>query len=259
MLHIPIVFSFARSGGTLVNQLLGVHPDCLILSEVNPATSVVSVARQAADWLELIGATEVNQFNEFSYSQQVALLDERAQSKGKALIIRDWVTVNYLLGAGDSAVVPSFILEQPVYLARAGYSLRPLVVTRTAQSVFQSIRRSFPHLLDLPADVFSVAYLAYARTVSPFPRVSLEALQSAPRETLMQILEKLELSTGHIDMQLETFADFRTCTGNNTLTSPSATSHARRIVPICHDSEVNIDPKNAERFAEADILLGYQL
>lgn len=258
-MHIPVIFSFARSGGTLVNQLLGVHPDCLVLSEVNPAASVVPVARQAADWLGLVEATEVDQFNDFPYSQQVALLNERAKSKGKTLIIRDWVTANYLAGAGDGTVVASAILEQPIYLARAGYSLRPLVVTRNAQSVYQSIRRNFSHLSGLSVDIFSAAYLAYARAASTFPRVSLEALQASPRETLVQILQKLELSTAYIDMQLETFADFRMCTGNNTLAMPSATTHLRQIVPVRSDALAINAPLNTEMLTEADRLLGYEV
>jgi len=257
-MNIPVIFSFARSGGTLVNQLLGVHPDCLVLSEVNPSASVVPVTRQAADWLGLIGAAEVDQFHAIPYAQQVALLNERAKSKGKTLIIRDWVTANYLAGAVDGLAQPSAILEQPIYLARVGYSLRPLVVTRNAQSVYQSIQRTFPHLSDLPGDVFSAAYLAYARAISTFPRVSLEALQTSPRETLVQILQKLELSTDYIDMQLETFADFRMCTGNNTLAMPSATAHLRQILPVRSDSLADNVLLDSELFAEADRLMGYE-
>lgn len=259
MKSIPIIYSFARSGGTLVNQLLGVHPDCLILSEVNPTASVEPIPRQAADWLGLIEAAEVDQFQELSYSQQISLLDECAKSKGKTLIIRDWVTTNYLPGAGDGAIVSSSILEQPIYLARTGYTVRPLVITRKAQDVYQSIRRSFSHLVDMPLDVFSSSYLSYARAVSAFPSVSLEALRAAPREALIQILQELDLSTDHIDMQLETFANFHMCTGNNTLTVPSTTSYARHIVPVNCDSVLDNDSINTEAFTEANRLMGYEV
>lgn len=255
-MHIPIIFSFARSGGTLVNQLLGVHPDCLILSEVNPAATVVPVARQAADWLGLIKEAEVEQFQKLFYSQQISLLVERAKSKDKTLIIRDWVTANYLPDVGGSFVVPSYILEQSVYLERAGYSLKPLVVTRKACDVYQSICRSFIQLANLSAEDFALSYLAYARAVQAFPRVSLEALQSAPNESLIQILRDFELSTNCIDMQLETFADFRRCTGNNTLTTPSATTHLRHIATVKSDSLINMD---TEAFTEADCLMGYEV
>jgi hypothetical protein len=258
MMHIPILFSFARSGGTLVNQLLGTHPDCLILSEVNPAASVVAVAAQASDWMALIGPGEIEQFEALSYSQQVARLDELARSKNKMLVVRDWVTVNYLLGAGGHEIVPSGILEQSFYLTHAGYSLRPLVVTRKAAAVYQSLRQNFPQLAGLSAEDFASSYLAYAHAVSTFPRVSLEALQTAPRETLLRILQTLALSTGHVDNQLETFANFQRCTGNNTLGKPAATTHSRRIVPVSCKPAAGTDFAEIPAFAEADRLMGYE-
>ncbi|HYN55501.1 MAG TPA: hypothetical protein VES38_12445 [Methylotenera sp.] len=240
-----------------MNQLLGVHPDCLILSEVNPAVSVVPMARQASDWLKLIESTEVDQFQELPYSQQITFLDERAKLKGKTLIIRDLVTANYLSSAVDDSVVPSYVLEQPVYLARSGYVLQSLVVTRKAQSVYKSIKRSFSHLSCLSVDDFSSSYLAYAHAVSSFPHVSLEALQSAPRETLIQIMQTLGLTTDYIDMQLKSFSEFCLCTGNNTLAVPSASSHLRQIVPFTSDSLASDVPLHTEVFKEADRLMGY--
>lgn len=258
MKHIPIIFSFARSGGTLVNQLLGVHPDCLVLSEVNPAASMVSVTRQALDWLGLIEATETDQFQELPYSQQIALLDERSRARRKTLIIRDWVTVNYLPGAGRNSIMPSLVLEQPVYLARAGYSLRPLVVTRKANSVYRSIRSNFIQMANLSAEAFATAYLMYAHAVSGFPKVALEMLQMMPRETLVQIMQELGLSADHVDHQLAAFSAFDKCTGNNTLAVPSETAHARHILPVGRDSEAERAFPEICAFSEADRLLGYR-
>jgi len=257
-MHLPIIYSFARSGGTLVNQLLGVHPDCLILSEINPAASVIPVTKQAADWLGLIEAGEIVQFQEFSYAKQIFILNERAKSKGNMLIIRDWVTVNFLPGAGGISVVPSAILEQHIYLEQVGCSLQPLVITRKANSVYQSIRRNFMHLSNLTADDFLSVYLDYARAVCNFPKVSLEALQFAPRETLIQILRGLGISTSYVDQQLLTFSNFTRCTGNNTLAVPSETTHARHIVPVGSRSETdNVSINREAGFMEVDHLLGY--
>jgi hypothetical protein len=255
----PIIFSFARSGGTLVNQLLGVHPNCLILSEVNPAASVVSVAHQASVWLGLIEANEVGQFHQLPYAQQITLLDERAKSKGKTLIVRDWVTVNYLAASAGDLVTPSFILEQPIYLARAGYSLQPLVVTRRANSVYCSIRRNFLQMKNLSVDDFALSYLAYARAVSNFPRVSLEALQLTPRETLIQFLHLLGLSVEHVDMQLENFFDFCQCTGNNTLTALFKATYERHIAPVRNELKVDNICISGDAIMEADRLLGYEV
>lgn len=258
-MHIPVIFSFARSGGTLANQLLGIHPDCLILSEINPAGSVVPMAKQAVEWLNLIGPAEVSQFEKRPYSQQIALLHERSRSKGNTLIIRDWVTINFLPGAGGISVVSSAILEQRIYLAQVGCSSQPLVITRKANSVYQSIRRNFMHLSNLAVDDFLAAYLDYARAVSDFPKVSLEALQFAPRETLIQILRGLGLSTSYVDQQLLTFSSFTRCTGNNTLAVPSETTHARHIVPVGSRSETDnaASINRVAAFMEVDHLLGY--
>lgn len=254
MKTIPIFFSFARSGGTLVNQLLGTHPDCLVLSEVNPAASVVSLAAQASDWMGLIDPDKVEQFDVMPYAQQIGRLDELARSRNKTLVVRDWVTVNYLQGAGGVDITPSGILEQVIYLSREGYALRPLVITRKSTAVYKSIRQNFCQLTNLSAKEFASSYLAYVRAVCKFPRVSLESIQTDPSEALQRILQTFSVSTDHMEEQLAKFADFRRCTGNNTLALPAATSYLRRIVPI------NCDPLSTEipEFAEADCLLGYE-
>lgn len=257
-MYIPVLFSFARSGGTLVNQLLGVHPDCLILSEVNPAASVVTVGAQALDWMAVIGPSEIEQFDALSYSQQVARLDELARLNNKMLIIRDWVTVNYLQGAAGHEIIPSGQLEQSIYLSHTGYKLRPLVVTRKAAAIYKSICQNFDQLANLSAEDFASSYLAYARAVSDFPRVSLESLQTKPREVLLSILKILALSTLHVNRQLADFADFRRCTGNNTLVKPAATTHSRHIAPTSYDHANNTDFARIPAIAEADLLLGYE-
>ena len=118
------MYSFARSGGTLVNQLLGVHPQCLVLSEVNPASSVKPITEQAVEWLRLLNGKEINEFSSMPYHQKISLLHERAESENKKLIIRDWVSVNFLQNsAGD--VKPSGKLEQAFYLKRAGFITLP--------------------------------------------------------------------------------------------------------------------------------------
>ncbi len=258
MNSIRVIYSFARSGGTLVNRLLGVCPGCSVLSEVNPAASVVPVARQALEWLGLIDVNEIGQFQDLSYAQQISLLVERAQAKRKKLIIRDWVTVNFLPQTLGDMVVPSGILEQPIYLADAGFSIQPLVITRKAKNVYRSIRHNFVHMENLSVKDFGSAYLAYAHAVSEFPKVSLEALQTSPREALIQVMQELGLSIGQVDRQLETFSDFNKCTGDNTLAVPSKTAQARNILPTENTSEDDKLFSRNSSIAKANQLLGYQ-
>ena len=59
---LAVFYSFARSGGTLVNRCLGAIPGNLVLSEVNPHGAVVPVDVQARDWLGLLRPEESEAF-----------------------------------------------------------------------------------------------------------------------------------------------------------------------------------------------------
>ncbi len=253
MSAMPVVYSFARSGGTLVNQLLGVHRDCLVLSEVNPAASVMPVAEQAAEWLGLASQAEVGTLASRPYREQIRTVGERAARAGKTLVVRDWVTVNFL--AGTSAhVVPSGELEQALYLGGIGYAAKPVVVARRSRAVYDSIRRSFPHLRHLELEIFAPAYLRYARAVSGFPVGRLEELRARPEAGLRDVLGALGLDSSDARGLLERFGDFRNCTGNTTLKSPVASSTAREV--LAPDERDDAKPAHPGML-EADGLPGY--
>jgi hypothetical protein len=250
---LPVLYSFARSGGTLVNQLLGVHPQCLVLSEVNPAASVKPVGEQAAEWLALLGPEEVAAFARLPYRRQVVELAQRAEQAGKRLVVRDWVTANFLAGTAGERVAPSFRLEQQLYLAAAGLELLPLVVTRRAGAVYASIVRSFVHLRELAIEDFAAAYLAYARAVRAYPRVHLEQLRAAPEAALEALMQAFDLDFRDTRPLLHLFGGYRNCTGNTMLENES--SGARRILPPRPGS-----PERASHpsLLEADGLFGYE-
>lgn len=260
MNSIRVLYSFARSGGTLVNQLLGKHPQCLVLSEVSPAAAYKSVEVQALDWLDLIEASELIDFSELSYCQKITRLFERATSQGKQLIIRDWVTVNFLPKTVGAGVVPSHQLEQAIYLKHAGFRVLPLVVTRKSRAVYQSIINNFTHLSGLSADVFSEAYLAYAQAVKDYPIIHLEGMQRNPAEVVVEMLQMLELDSGDVDLMLSKFHEFEKCTGNNTLRELGESALAKKILPdaAAKTSQENMTEKSIENMAEADRLLGYE-
>ena len=255
---IPILYSFARSGGTLVNQLLGVHPQCLVLSEVNPAASYKPVPEQAVEWLGLVEAGEADEFAHRPYHRQIAELDRRAAKAGKRLVVRDWVTVNFLPGTAGEATVPSGQLEQALYLEHAGMRPVPIVVTRRSATVYRSIKSHFPHLEDLQPEVFANAYLAFARAVAGFPRVHLESLRARPQAAVAEILSAFELDASPGEALLANFHAFQNCTGNTTLQMRSGSATAQRILPP--ESDAPDDAALAGRhpqLAEADRLMGY--
>lgn len=255
MKTIPVLYAFARSGGTLVNQLLGVHPHCLVLSEVNPAASVKPAAEQAVDWLNLLDAAGAEEVARKPYAAQIATLHEAARRAGRTLVVRDWVTVNFLAGTHGDRLVPSGQLEQALYLERAGLMPVALVVTRASAAVYASIRRSFAHLRDLEIERFAGAYLAYARCVARVPRISLETLRERPAATVVELLARLGLEPCDPGALLDRFADFANCTGNTTLARSSQSARARSVLPP--DADAGMHALAHPALVEADRLLGY--
>jgi hypothetical protein len=256
MTPIPVLYSFARSGGTLVNQLLGVHPQCLVLSEVNPAASYKPVAEQAAEWLGLVEASEAIDFARLPYPRQIAQLHERAAARDKRLVVRDWVTVNFLPGSAREGTVPSGELEQALYLEHAGLEPLPLVVARRSAAVYRSITSRFANLRDLALDVFGRKYLDYARAVSTMPRIHLEALQAQPAAVLTEILRRFGLEASRVEALVAGFHEFRNCTGNTTLQAHAGSAIATRILPP-EEHPGDAAPARHPALLEADRLLGY--
>ena len=251
MSAIPVLYSFARSGGTLANQLLGTHPQCLVLSEVNPAGSYKPVAEQAVEWLELATPEEAAKLSALAYRKQMAELRERAAARGRTLVVRDWVTANFLPGTAPR-VVPSGTLEQSIYLERAGLQPIALVVTRRAAAVYQSIVTNFSHLADLTVEAFGEAYLAYARAVAQLPRLHMESLRAAPEAGVRKLFESFGLDTSPVPEVLRDFHEFRKCTGNNTLEGRGGSADARSVIPPETPPDIT-----HRALAEADALLGY--
>jgi hypothetical protein len=251
MSAIPVIYSFARSGGTLVNQLLGTHPQCLVLSEVNPAASYKAVAEQAVEWLDLAGPDDGDELAHTPYRRQIALLRERAEARGRTLLVRDWVTVNFLSGTVRH-IVPSRALEQALYLERAGLEPVSLVVSRRAALVYASIVANFAHLRGLTIDAFADAYLAYARAVAHLPRLHIESLRAAPGAEVDKLLNHFGLDVSATQTVLRDFHEFRRCTGNTTLEGRGGSADARTVMPPEHAPAVA-----HPAFAEADGLLGY--
>jgi len=253
---LPTIISFGRSGGTLVNQLLGTHPDCLVLSEVNPAASFKPVSEQAVEWLGLLAADEVNGFDLLPYGQQIRTLVERARARSKRLVVRDWTSVNFVAGSTPYAH-PSRRLEQVVYLQRAALDPLPLAIVRRSEAVFVSWRRSFAQFAELSADAFIDAYLDYAALVREYPIVRLEQIQADPNGEARRILERFDLDATPLDMILAEFHRFARCTGNNTLVEAAESAAAGRILPPPPRGESMLAGKAAKKFALADEWLGY--
>lgn len=253
MVEISVLYSFARSGGTLVNQLLGVHPQCLVLSEVNPTASFKPIQEQGLEWLGLLEESYINKFVSMPYHKQIKFLYDRSIAKGKKLIIRDWVSVNFLPGCSGPEIKPSGELEQAFYLERADFRPVPLVIVRRGEAVYKSIEENFPKMEGLSLKSFSEYYLKYAYAVAEFPKIKLENLRSQPVNTLGEILNRLDLASDEINLLLENFFNFKNCTGNISLKKSNKSSFAQKILP----PETHIESTSHPKLIEANKILGY--
>lgn len=265
MVTLPTLVCFARSGGTLINKIVGSHPKAAILSEVNPAGNAVKgLLDQAHEWLGLISENEKKQMKSSPFGVKIKKLKNEAAKGGRLLILRDWVTVNFFnpfFGRGNS-ICPSQVLETQLYLSMEGITWEPLVVARRCLEVFQSYSSNIFQLEKKWEDKFFQAYLAYAKQVHNFPKISIEELQVNPTEETKKILSKLGLPSENIPELLNKFQEFDRCTGNNTLHSKPLSAEWKTIQG--KNSKRNKEPLivsevNRAAAETADKLLGYKL
>jgi hypothetical protein len=247
---VGLIYNFARSGGTLLNQCLGCHPTNAVLSEINPAGSYRDALWQAEHWLELVNDRNKAALATLAYEQQIANLAKLSEKAGRRLIVRDWSAINFLAEV-MKGIEPSGTLEQEHYLSRAGLKLRRVVLTRRAEAIFHSLRTRIPQFLHLNAERFGEAYLAYARAVNQYPVVHLTKFTTDPKPHLRRICDLL--GAAYDDDFTTKFTGYRHCTGNTTLAIEPFSSTRHEITPV----QPPTGPSSHPFFTEADQLLGY--
>jgi hypothetical protein len=224
---LAVFYSFARSGGTLINRCLGAIPGNLVLSEVNPHGAVVPVEVQARDWVGLLRPEEFDAFSRKGYGEKLRVLAETAGREGRHLVVRDWTTLNFMPRAFFEYHHPSTLLEQDLYLARCGLEFHSAVVVRRAPAVYESIVRTFDHLAHLEVTEFGASYLAYAQAVAGRPVVQFEEFCRQPQRELERLCGWLGIA--YSSTFLEGFSTFDRCTGDNRLATASRAGRSRQI------------------------------
>jgi hypothetical protein len=254
---IPIIYAFARSGGTLINRCLGCIPNNIVLSEVNPHASVVPLEVQAYDWFNLLSSHDFPVFKQKSYGEKIEWLLKVTHQQGRCIIIRDWPSLNFLERASNDIYIASGVLEQELYLWEYGLNGCPIVFTRRSADVYESLTRSFDQLQDLSVKDFGVCYLNYAQSVSAYPVFHYENFCHEPKKELKRICEVLGVN--YNDSFITEFSTFDKCTGDNTLLKPSRGSKLDFIKPLksnC-ESKAYIVASLDENCQQADKLFGY--
>jgi glycosyltransferase involved in cell wall biosynthesis len=257
-IKIPLIYSFARSGATLINRCLGCIPGNIVLSEINPHASFIPIEVQARDWFNLLSPVDFPKFSNKTYAAKIRLLAEVVQQHGNHLIIRDWTTLNFLDRASNDVYTPTKILEQQLYLSRHNFDCRPIVLTRRAADVYESITRTFQHLRNLSIKEFGSCYLAYAKAVAKYPVFHYESFCREPEKELRRICDVLGVK--YSDTFVTEFSKFTKCTGDNTLLQPSRGNYLERITVLesRQESESYIIASLDKNCLEADQLLGYE-
>lgn len=255
---ISIIYCFPRSGGTLLNQCLLCAPANVVFSEINPAGSVLDPEEQAAAWFKVLTPPQAAALKYAAYLEKISVIHRQTLQAGRRLCIRDWTGLNFLPHTSTWVGEPSLQLEQRLYLQRAGYRLREIVLLRRSQAVYDSIRQNIPEYHDLPLPAFAKAYRAYLGHIAGVDRFFLEEL-TRDRQTAVRAVSDL--------LQLEYAADFEnrfhlvtSVTGNTTLLRrpesaswTSIRSHAKSPVT----TPPLTDAPSRELFAGLDNFAGY--
>lgn len=141
VMKIIVILNFARSGGTILAQLLNTFNDAWILSEINPQAGVASandavvkpelaIAQQAANWYGV-------QINKGGFLESIEDLANTAESQGKILVIRDWSYQNFRKTKQNN-YQPSYRLEL-LEVLRNKFDLRIFAFVRDGIDVFLSV------------------------------------------------------------------------------------------------------------------------
>jgi hypothetical protein len=256
---LAVLYCFPRSGGTLLNQCLLCAKNNVVLSEINPAGSVIEPEIQAADWFELITSHTARQLKYKIYQEKICTIHSKCEATGRKLCVRDWSGINFLPNVSSWAPAPSLALEQRIYLQEAGFELREVVLLRRSKAVFHSIRIHIPKMQQLSAKAFAEGYRAYLEQTKDMARFYLEELTQPRAKIVQKICSALSLD---FDAGFEKrFYRVQTATGNITLPNLPASAHWKSIhkeiktqSPLLMDSQ-----KTVAIFDELDALAGYNI
>lgn len=139
-MKIIVILNFARSGGTILAQLLNTFDGAWVLSEINPQAGAtpandavkpeLAIAQQAADWYGV-------RLKKGGFLESISDLANTAESQGKVLVIRDWSYQNFRKTKQNN-YQPSYQLELLEGL-RNKFDLQIFAFVRDGIDVFLSV------------------------------------------------------------------------------------------------------------------------
>jgi len=191
MNEIAILYSLARSGGTLISKCLGCIPGNILLSEINPRWAYFNPLDQAKDWFRVIHERDILALKDsgnYNYPGAIKLISDRCSEKCLNLVIRDWTHVDFI--PGNYPVSPVYKLSR-LEIMQKGYEVRHIALTRHPVDTFLSLAR----LSDYRVKIRIVQYLygarAYAEAAASVGFVRFEDLCLDPDAALENICNTL--------------------------------------------------------------------
>lgn len=196
-----VVHSLGGCGGTLLARCLGVLPNVVVLSEINPLSvctfKELNPLYQDRQWLHLLSDGDHERFSRLDlrqaahFGEVIAALQKQAESRGLHLIVRDYNYADFI----GVPFVPRPPLRRLLYDALPGSGERLAVgLVRHPVDQFVSLRG---HVAirrgGLTAAEFARGYRAFVQDLQGTPVFRYEDLIASPQQELRRICECLQL------------------------------------------------------------------
>lgn len=194
---IAILYSLARSGGTLVSKCLGCMPGHVLLSEIHPRWAYFNPLIQANEWFKLISDEElegIKRKRSTSHVDGLRLIHQRCMETGQQLIIRDWTHVDFTpVPDLVSRVVPIYRLSHHEVL-KNHFDIRHIALVRHPLDSLLSLQK-VPDFRDrLDASIYMAGYRRFAEIASRIGFIRYEDFCDKPAEVMEKMCRILEVS-----------------------------------------------------------------
>lgn len=209
--QLAVLYSLARSGGTIFSRCLACIQGNTMLSEIHPRWSYYDPFSQAHDWFGLISAPEGQAFlaqHGYNYIKAIQFLNARCIERGQHLIIRDWTHVDFFTGPFPAK--PVFRLSQYEAL-KHHFDIRHIALIRHPIDTYLSLRK-LPPYKDITTDDFLDRYSAYVNQIKPIGFVRYEDFCDNPAPVIESVCKTLGVN--YSEEFLERYKSYSTITGD---------------------------------------------
>ncbi|MDZ4735736.1 MAG: hypothetical protein SGJ07_05250 [Rhodospirillaceae bacterium] len=241
---VRVLLHLARTGGTLISRCLASMAGVAVLSEIHPAGAAIHYpvydpVEQAMRWYGLVDEGERARLGRTTpecFADAIALIRERAEARGLALVIRDWTQLDYL---GAPFRRETAARSETIAALEDRFEIRSFATVRHPIGQWLSLRR-IPGTKELTLEGFLAGYRRFAEDAVAMGFVRYEDFTAAPEVGLRQIATGLALP--YDPSFVDRWTEYRHMTGD----TPAADESTRRIAPA---EARPLPPGLVERFA----------